>query len=225
MAPAKLHHIPNGVDPDEWQEPCAPLSEPLAALVTRLRAEGQAIVGYTGSHGAANALDNLLDAATRLRSLPVAFVLVGDGPEKRRLQQRAAREGLGKMHFAAPIPKREIPALMSRIDIAYLGWQRQPLYRFGISPNKLLDYMMGGCAVLHAVEAGNDPVLDAGCGLTVPPEDPAAIADGVKRLFAMGADARRALGARGRQYALSHLTYPVLGQRFLSVLSQEMTHG
>lgn len=225
MAPAKLHHIPNGIDPDEWQAEPAPLSEPLAGLVERLRAEGKAIVGYAGSHGTANALDKLLDAAARLRALPLAFVLVGDGPEKRRLEQRAAREGLHAVHFAAPIPKREIPALMARLDIAYLGWRRQPLYRFGISPNKLLDYMMGGCAVLHAVEAGNDPVAEAGCGLTVAPDDPAAIADGLKRLLAIGEEARRAMGARGRRHALSHLSYPVLGQRFLSVLTQEVHHG
>jgi glycosyltransferase involved in cell wall biosynthesis len=225
MAPAKLHHIPNGVDPDEWQDASPALSEPLSGLLARLRSEGLSIVGYAGSHGAANALDSLLDAAARLRALPVAFVLVGDGPEKRRLQQRAARDGLHKVHFVAPIPKREIPALMACLDVAYLGWQRQPLYWFGISPNKLLDYMMGGCPVLHAVEAGNDPVAEAGCGLTVAPEDPGAIADGVKRLLAMDEGARRTMGARGRHHALSHLTYPVLGQRFLSVLAQEVHHG
>lgn len=225
MAPSKLHHIPNGVDPDEWQGAPAPLSEPLSGLLARLRAEGRAIVGYAGSHGPANALDTLLDAAAQPRSRALAFVLVGDGPEKARLQRRAARDGLDHVHFAPPIPKCEIPALMAGLDIAYLGWRRQPLYRFGIAPNKLLDYMMGGCAVLHAVDAGNDPVAEAGCGLTVAPDDPAAIADGLRRLLAIGAPARRAMGARGRQYALAQLSYPVLGQRFLSVLAQEVRHG
>jgi hypothetical protein len=63
-----------------------------------------------------------------------------------------------------PIPKAQIPAFLAAIDIAYIGWQRVPIYRFGIAPNKLMDYMMAGCAVLHSVEAGNDPVAEAGCG-------------------------------------------------------------
>jgi glycosyltransferase involved in cell wall biosynthesis len=93
-----------------------------------------------------------------------------------------------------------------------------PIYRFGIAPNKLMDYMMAGCAVLHSVEAGNDPVADSGCGLTVAPEDPAAVADGLRRLAALPADERRAMGERGRAYVLAHHTYPVLAQRFLDAV-------
>ena len=62
------------------------------------------------------------------------------------------------MRLLEPIPKAQIPAFLAAIDIAYIGWQRVPIYRFGIAPNKLMDYMMAGCTVLHSVEAGNDPV-------------------------------------------------------------------
>ena len=70
-----------------------------------------------------------------------------------------------------PIPKLQVPAMLAQVDIAYIGWQRVPIYRFGIAPNKLMDYMMAGRAVLHSVEAGNDPVAEAGCGVTVAPQD------------------------------------------------------
>lgn len=229
MAPHKLHLIPNGTDPAEWLVAPPMLPESLDALLAGLRAQGLAVVGYAGSHGLANALDTLLDAANLMKGKPAAFVLVGDGPEKARLERRARLlgldRGLAQVYFAPPIPKAQIPALMARLDIAYLGWQRQPLYRFGISPNKLLDYMMGGCPVLHAVEAGNDPVLEAGCGLTVAPEDPAAIARGLDTLLAMSRSERRALGERGRAYALANLSYPVLGQRFLTTFAHEVSHG
>lgn len=197
----------------------------LSKLLGQLRDQGKTIVAYAGSHGTANALDALLDAARLLHDQPLAFVLVGAGPEKERLQQKAQRRELAQVYFAAPIAKRHIPALLANIDIAFLGWQRQPLYRFGIAPNKLLDYMMAGCAVLHAVDAGNDPVAEAGCGVSVAPEDPVALAQGLLRLLELGTQARRAMGARGRQYALAHFTYPVLAQRFLDVLAQEVPHG
>jgi len=225
MAPHKLHVIPNGTDPAEWLVAPPALPEALDALLAGLRAQGLAVVGYAGSHGLANALDTLLDAAAMAKDRPLAFVLVGDGPEKPRLERRARELGLAHCYFAPPIPKAQIPSLMARLDIAYLGWQRQPLYRFGISPNKLIDYMMGGCPVLHAVEAGNDPVLDAGCGLTVAPEDPAAVVRGLDTLLAMSRSERRALGERGRVHALANLTYPVLGQRFLTTFAHEVPHG
>ncbi|MBA4177917.1 MAG: glycosyltransferase WbuB, partial [Leptothrix sp. (in: Bacteria)] len=101
---------------------------------------------------------------------------------------------------------------------AYIGWQRVPIYRFGIAPNKLMDYMMAGCPVLHSVEAGNDPVAEAGCGLTVSPGDAAAVAAGLRRLAAVPAEQRRTMGARGRDFVLANHTYPVLARRFLEAL-------
>jgi glycosyltransferase involved in cell wall biosynthesis len=111
-----------------------------------------------------------------------------------------------------------VPAFLAAIDIAYIGWQRVPIYRFGIAPNKLMDYMMAGKPVLHAVEAGNDPVGEAGCGLTVVPEDAAAVAEGLKRLARLNARERRAMGERGKAYVLRHHSYPVLAQKFLVAL-------
>lgn len=225
MAPHKLHVIPNGTDPAEWLAAPTALPEALDGLLAGLCAQGRTVVGYAGSHGLANALDTLLDAASLVKDRMLAFVLVGDGPEKARLERRARELRLDHLFFMPPISKSQIPALMARLDIAYLGWQRQPLYRFGIAPNKLIDYMMGGCPVLHAVEAGNDPVREAGCGLTVAPEDPQAVARALASLLAMPRLERRALGERGRSYALAHLTYPVLGQRFLSTFTHEVSHG
>jgi glycosyltransferase involved in cell wall biosynthesis len=112
-----------------------------------------------------------------------------------------------------------VRAFLAAIDIAYIGWQRVPIYRFGIAPNKLMDYMMAGCAVLHSVEAGNDPVAESGCGLTVAPEDAAAVADGLRRLAALPAAERRAMGERGRAFVLAQHTYPVLARRFLGAVA------
>ena len=212
---ARLHVVPNGIALDEWQGEPAPLAAELAALIDRQRAAGRTVVGYAGSHGLPNALDVLLDAARLLRDAPFAFVLVGDGLEKQRLVQRVARERLAHVTLFSPIPKAQIPALLARLDIAYIGWQRMPIYRFGIAPNKLMDYMMAGRVVLHSVEAGNDPVAEAGCGLTVAAESPAAVAEGLRRLAALGAEERAAMGARGRAFILAHHTYPVLARRFL----------
>ncbi len=215
----KLHIVPNGISLDEWQGEPPALRDDVAQVLAASLAAGRTVVGYAGSMGLPNALDTLLDAAALLRDDAIDIVLVGDGHEKARLQQRASAEGLARVHFLPPIPKAQIPAFLRAVDVAYIGWQRVPIYRFGIAPNKLMDYMMAGCAVLHSVEAGNDPVAEAGCGLTVAPESPAAVADGLRRLASLPAAECRAMGDRGRAFVLAHHTYPVLARRFLEALA------
>jgi glycosyltransferase involved in cell wall biosynthesis len=216
LAPEKLHFVPNGIDPDEWLANPPGLPDEAANLLGTLRAEGTAIVGYAGTHGVSNALDNMLNAAKLMLGEKVAFVLVGSGPDKPDLQQRASREKLSNTYFLDPVQKSQIPSLLQCFDIAYIGWHRHPLYRFGIAPNKLMDYMIAARPVLHAVAAGNDPVREAACGLTVEPDNPRAVAEGIRTLLALPANERRAMGQRGKAFVLENLTYPVLGQRFLA---------
>jgi len=68
------------------------------------------------------------------------------------------------------------------------------------------------------VEAGNDPVAEAGAGLTVAPEDAAAVAAGVLKLAALPAAERQAMGERGRSFVLANHTYPVLAARFIEAV-------
>ena len=228
----KLHIVPNGISPEEWKGAPEKLRQDVELAIDAARREGGVVVGYAGSMGEPNALDVLLDAmrllqggsgaqgpvATPAPRRPLHLLMVGDGHLREHLAGRIAAEGLARVSLLPPIPKTQVPAFLSAIDIAYLGWQRQPLYRFGIAPNKLMDYMMAARAVLHSVQAGNDPVAEAGCGLTVPPEDPQAVAQGLRQLASLSPKERRVLGEKGRAYVLAHHAYPVLARRFLQAL-------
>ena len=214
----KLHIVPNGITPDEWQGEPPDLREDVAQALRAARAAGGTVVGYAGSMGLPNALDTLLDAAALLRYEPMQFVLVGGGHEQARLAQRVEQDEFVNVRFLPPIPKAQVRSFLAAVDMAYIGWQRVPIYRFGIAPNKLMDYMMARCPVLHSVQAGNDPVAEAGAGLTVAPESAPAVADGLRRLAATPAAERRAMGERGRAFVLANHTYPVLAQRFVDAL-------
>lgn len=223
---SKLHIVPNGITLEEWDESQAPgLRSDIAAHIATQRAAGKLVVGYAGSHGLPNALDVLLDAAKLLQAQgspgqpPLHIVMVGGGHEKARLAARVREEGIAHVAMFDAIPKAQIPALLAAFDIAYIGWQRTPIYRFGIAPNKLMDYMMARRPVLHSVEAGNDPVAEAGAGLTVPPEDAQAVAQGLRQLAALSPQERAAMGERGRAFVLAHHTYPVLARRFIEAVS------
>jgi glycosyltransferase involved in cell wall biosynthesis len=215
---SRLTIIPNGIAPEEWSAAPQPLRADVARAISQLRDSGRAVVGYAGSMGLPNALDTLLDAAREVMNVALGVVMVGDGHERKRLEERVARETIANVTLLPPIAKDQIPSFLGALDIAYIGWQRSPIYRFGIAPNKLMDYMMAGCAVLHSVEAGNDPVAESGCGLTVAPESAEAVAQGLRKMAAMSAQERHAMGQRGREFVLANHSYPVLAQRFLDAM-------
>ena len=222
MKAGKFAHVPNGIDPAEWEdEVLAPLPAEHASAIQTARHQGHLLVAYAGAHGIANALDSMLDAAALARHASVTWLLVGSGPEKARLAQRVQRENLDRVVMLDAVPKAAIPPLLRSMDVLYIGLQRQPLFRFGISPNKLMDYMMAGRPVICAIDAGNDPVRDANCGMTIAPEDPAALADAVNQMCALSAVERDHMGQSGRVFAEKKHTYPSLARNFIQAIQSQ----
>ncbi|MCG3189380.1 MAG: hypothetical protein LKCHEGNO_01754 [Burkholderiaceae bacterium] len=218
LAPNKFVYVPNGIDPQEWSGAPAALPASHTAAIAAARGRGDTLVAYAGSHGLANDLGTLIDAADRLKGEPITWLLVGSGPEKPYLERRVAQQGLERVKLLDPVPKACIPELLQQVDLLYLGLQPHSLFRFGISPNKLMDYMMAARPVVCAIQAGNDPVGDAGCGVTVSPGNPQAIADAVRRLASMPNAERDLMGRRGRAYVLSRHAYPVLADQFIEAI-------
>jgi len=218
MAEHKFAYIPNGVDEGEWAQP-SPLPPEVQARLDVLRTNGLPLVGYAGTYGLANALDVLLDAAHQLKGR-AHIVLVGTGPERDRLLTRVAQEGLSNVELLPSVSKQSIPTFLATLDIAYIGFLPQPLYRFGISPNKLMDYMMAGRPVVIAIDVENSPVDEARCGITVSPGDSVAVAQAVLRLTSLTAKERAAMGQSGREFILKHQTYRTLAMRFLDEIGK-----
>jgi glycosyltransferase involved in cell wall biosynthesis len=219
MAQQKYFHVPNGINAAEWKQATAPLPEAHVRSILRARDRQHFLVGYAGYHGTANALEVLLDAAEHVRERPVTFLLVGKGPLKAQLVSLAAERGLANVEFLPPIEKSSIPALLAAMDALFIGWRNSPLYRFGVSPNKLFDYMMAQRPVIHSVTTTDDVVANAGCGISCAAEDPQGIADAITFLSSQSQSSLRAMGERGRQYVLDHHEYSVLAQDFLKAVA------
>lgn len=82
-----------------------------------------------------------------------------------------------------------------------------------------MDYMMAAKPVIHGVEAGNDPVADAHCGISIPPEDPDALAEAVNTLMKFSEEERGAMGLRGKEYVMVNHDYRVLARKFVESLN------
>jgi glycosyltransferase involved in cell wall biosynthesis len=218
MNPDKFSYVPNGIVIEEWLLNRSTLPSEHTATIENLRAKCKFIVGYAGAHGLANALQHLIRAASKLEAQSIGIILVGDGAEKDDLVKMTSDMKLRNVVFLPPVPKAMIPELLSRMDALYIGLSRCSLFRFGISPNKLMDYMMAGKPVIYAIEAGNNMIAEAGCGLSVPVESSDAIVEAATKLAAMHKDALDSMGKKGRDYVIAHHDYRVLAKKFLESL-------
>lgn len=218
----RLAYIPNGVRPAERQADATGPAADAIRLVADWHADGATVFGYTGAHGRANGLDVLLDAMHRARDRgsPVRLLIVGDGPEKPRLKHRAAVEGLDTVRFVDPLPKRDIAALLTRLDAGVLHLVDNPVFRYGISSNKLFDYLGSGLPVVFACASAYDPVARAGAGVSLAPDDPSALAEAMGDIARRSPAERAAMGRRGLDYVRREHDLAVLADRLADLLHE-----
>lgn len=220
MDSAKFVWIPNGIFLDEVSK-SAPLNEEARSRLPK----DCFIIGYAGTVGVANALDCLVSAAKRVLNQPdIRFVIVGDGLEKERLCNRVADEGINNILFLPAVPKSQVQSVLGEFDVCFIGWKDESLYRFGVGANKLPEYFFSGKPVLQAYSGRHDLVSEFKAGVTVPAEDPAALAREIVRLKSLTIKERAAIGNLGRQAALEHFDYNQLSDRLKRVLFPEEAH-
>jgi glycosyltransferase involved in cell wall biosynthesis len=211
VRPERMTFIPNGADPEDFMP-----SADRETLRARYGFTGVVAV-YAGAHGPANGLDLLLDAARNLGpGAGVTVVLVGDGVDKPRLMERASTEDIENVRFLPPVPKREIPDLLAAADVGVHCLADVDLFRRGVSPNKLFDYMAAGLPAITNTPGVCGEYLEAsGGGRSV---GPTGIAEALAELAELSHDERVLLGCRGRAYLEATRSRTAMAARLQDVL-------
>lgn len=195
VPPERIVYLPNGVHLGHFQ-----------ALSSREEARAkynlsQFTFVYTGAHGPANNLETILTAAQLLKGEPLEFLLVGDGPAKAALMEKAKVEGITNVRFIAPIPKEEIPTLLLAADVGVITLKNAQAFAYGVSPNKLFDYMGAKLPVLCSVPGDMAKLVrQAQAGIVSTPENPESLADAALTLFRLSYEERRYMGEEGYAY-------------------------
>lgn len=220
---AKIVYIPNGVADYEKRLPSLDYkTAKLVATIEERQRAGALVAGYIGSHVRANSVDTLIEGARTLRDRGVnhiEFVFIGDGLEKERDEQLARRYGLQNVIFWQPVPKCSVPTVLKMLDITLFSVRDISVFKYGLSCNKLFDYLASGRPAVSASAVENTPVRASGGGICVPPESPEAIADALVEMASMGEAGRHAMGERGRLWVYQHHGATALAGRFLEALS------
>jgi len=125
---------------------------------------------------------------------------------------------LGNVEIKDPVEKNESLKILLRSDALYFHFQDSPVFRYGISPNKLFDYLASGKPIIFATNAPNNPIKDCNSGLTIPPDDPKALAAAIIELQQMTQEKRNEMGRNGRIYAEKNHDISLLADKFEKVL-------
>lgn len=190
VQPERIALVPNGCDLDLFTLSLHPW-RPNGVNQTDLMAV------FAGTHGQANGLDSVLDAAAELKRrgrFDIKLVLIGSGKLKPALKERALLEELDNVVFLDPVNKTRLASLLASTDLGLQVLANVPAFYYGTSPNKFFDYIAAGLPVLNNYPGWlADMIIENKCGFTVSPNDPAAFADALE----FAADDRNALKKMG----------------------------
>ncbi len=219
----KFLWVPNGVDSGDIDASADVRKIELVKYVKDLKNQGIFIVIYAGAHGEPNALEGLVRSARLLKAsgANVRIILVGKGERKEKLKAIDVQEASGLIEFFDQQPKEVIMAALKFASAGYISLKSEPIFRFGLSPNKLWDYMLLSLPVIFACKAGNDPVGDYNCGFSADPNSPEEIASVISRLMSLGESELLEMGRRGHKAVLEHYTYEKLAMNMLQGLRGE----
>jgi glycosyltransferase involved in cell wall biosynthesis len=206
--------VPNGCDLDIFDSE-AEKWRPDGVKATDLMAV------FTGTHGMANGLDAVLNAAAELKCRgrdDIKLVLIGDGMLKPGLVARATAEGLDNVVFHPPVSKKKLAGLMASADVGMQILANVPAFYYGTSPNKFFDYISAGLPVLNNYPGWLAELIQKHqCGYAVEPDNPRSFVDALVH----AADHREelpAMGLRARELARSDYDRNLLAARFVEWL-------
>ena len=216
--------VPNGLRKPlrQGREPCSREVEEIQAVLKQWRKKGKLILIYIGSMGPPNGVSRLIESlnSPRLQALKhrLGVMLVGSGSEKERLQKRTTE--IPVCWSRGAIPADEIPEILGMADFAYAGLRHLPkLYQYGVSLNKIPEYMAAGLPVILPCAPCGDPVSESGAGLVkeVPGRD--SLAGLIRTMIVMSESIRKKMGQKGRNYIKQNYSYTKIAKNYLEEIS------
>lgn len=203
--------IPNGADPR---------NDIGIDDLANLRSSGYARVGiFAGSHGPKDGLDDILVAARN--NAGVGIVLIGEGPEKASAVREAS--DLDNVVFLDPVAKSELGSLLAGADFGIHSVSDMDVFRLGMSPNKLFDYMSVGLPIVSNAGSGVDKIIDgADVGFI---GESGSLAGSVRRMANAGSADMERFGANSRNVLVQNFSRSASAKVLSSVLHSTLYAG
>jgi len=208
----KYKFIPMGFDPEYYQ------GDSKASFNEELNLQDKFVVGYAGSFGKTQATGVIFEIIRKLADdQSIHFLLAGDGVEKKQ----GLKQIIGQQNFTdlGRINKNQVPEMLNYCDIVLNPWLDLEIYKYGISPNKWMDYMYAAKPIIIGFAGKSKLIEEAGCGSVIPPQDVEALIQEIFRFKEMDPAQRHTIGQKGRQYLYEELSYHNHAQTLLKAIN------
>lgn len=212
----KLMWLPNGVEEDK------------NFIYNKKIASSKFKIIYLGSHGPSNALKTIIYSASYLKDKGVKQDLleikfIGQGPQKDELKRLVKLLKLQNIIFEDSIPKSQVQEKLKTADALVLTMNNLPkLYQYGISFNKIFDYLYSGRPILMTSCATHNYIEISKSGLVCPADDYKMLARNILKMMKYSDSQRNKIGLRGREYVLKNFLYRNLSKQLVNTLNKSI---
>lgn len=213
----KISLIANGVDPDMFSA-----KRTGEDIRKNLGLDGKFVVTYAGALGPANDIPTILRAAGHLRNnKEMHFLLVGDGKDRRKLEDMAEHNNLTNITFTGSVSKEAIPDILAASDVCVATLMNIPMFRMTY-PNKVFDYMAAAKPTVFCIDGVIREVIEAANGgVFVPPGDDGNLA---RTVYCLEKDRATAIemGKSAREYVINNLNRRHQAEQFLKLAIEKL---
>lgn len=185
-------------------------------------------VVYSGALGYANDMENIVEACKLLKSYTdIKVHIIGDGPYREKLKTWRAKYELKNLVIHGAMPKQKAFAFMSQCQVGLLTLRDLPMFRYGVSPNKLFDYLSLGLFVLSTVRGEIEGIVkESRSGITISPSRPEELSEAILNAYRMYIEHGNSMQTLpGKEYVMKHFSRQLQIKRLLDVLLNSGSAG
>ena len=176
-------------------------------------------IGYAGSMGITNALDNFIETIISMKDNPnVKFALVGSGDLRNIYYEKL--KNLNNVIFGPKISPTLVPYFLDKCDILYLSTHDSEVWEYGQSMNKVVDYMLAGKAIIASYSGMQSMINEANCGEFVSTKDSKKLKQIFEKYISLGKLHLLEIGQRGKDWLLKNRSYKKLASNYLKELER-----
>tara|TARA_Y100000766_G_scaffold129766_1_gene111524 strand:- start:1097 stop:2167 length:1071 start_codon:yes stop_codon:yes gene_type:complete len=210
----KFKYIPQGIDLEFLQK-----SENFNIdTLQKFPLKSKLVIGYAGSMAVSNSLETLISASKILdKSNPeINFYFIGDGKDKNKLINETKSQN--NVYFFEKVNKEYVLSFLNKCDILYDSVNHSKVYEYGISRNKLMDYMYSGKPILFSYDGYEDIISKIHNGFLVEPQNVEKLIKKILEINELDKNHLTEIGKKGKDFVLTKRQFVILANKYSEIL-------
>ena len=146
----------------------------------------------------------------------VHFYLVGNGPLKEYYLNQSIN--LTNVTFIDPVHQLELPQFLSNFDLLICPVSNLSIYRFGISPNKIVEYMRSGRPILFSYNGYPSFIRADEYSFTINAESSDLMVSKIIEIMGIDKIKLDLMGCKGKEIVKKYHTFDFLSDTYINII-------